>query len=146
MTAATASGHTDTLAGAVLLDTDVFSNLLRGGARAAPWASLVQGRTPLLSFISAGELKAWPLLNAWGATKRAALTSALAAIVILPYDESLLDEYARVMFDAKTTGHPLIQKAQSNDRWIAATARVHGVPLMTGNKQHFTGLPGLLVE
>lgn len=146
MTSATAPGPTASQAGAVLLDTDVFSNLLRGGTRAAPWAPLVQGRTPLLSFISAGELKAWPLLSNLGATRRAALASALAATVILPYDEDLLDEYAQVTFDAKTSGHSLFQKAQSNDRWIAATARVHGVPLMTGNKQHFTGLPGLLVE
>src|SRR3954469_18397707 len=52
---------------AVLLDTDVFSDLLRGGDRAAPWLPLVTGRYALVSFITAGELKAWAEIRNWGA-------------------------------------------------------------------------------
>lgn len=63
--------------GAVLLDTDVFSNLLRGGSRAAPWVPRVIGRQALVSFVTAGELQAWAETRKWGPARRTELSPAL---------------------------------------------------------------------
>jgi predicted nucleic acid-binding protein len=128
---------------AVLLDTDVFSFLLKGGTRAEKWRPLVAGRYALVSFITAGELKAWAYSRNWGAARRQDLDTRLGSTVVVPYDAALIDEYGRVYADAKAQGHALADKAHGSDRWIAATARVMGVPLLTGNLRHFAGLPGL---
>lgn len=128
---------------AVLLDTDVFSNLLRGGERAAPWIPLLSGCYTLVSFVTAGELQAWAEIKNWGERRRDDLAKRLASTIIVPYDKQLISEYARVVADARKTGHALAGSAQVNDRWIAATARLLGVPLLTGNHRHFKGLPGL---
>src|SRR3954451_16930146 len=92
---------------AVLLDTDVFSDLLRGGDRAAPWLPLVAGRYALVSFITAGELKAWAEIHRWGQDRRDDLDIRLGATVVVPYDSSLIEEYARVYGDARSHGHAL---------------------------------------
>ena len=60
-----------------------------------------------------------------------------------PTTVPLIDEYARVYADARRQGHALAGKAEANDRWIAATARLLGVPLVTNNRTHFGGLPRL---
>ena len=128
---------------AVLLDTDVFSNLLRGGERAAPWLPHVTGRYALVSFVTAGELKAWAESRNCGQARRDDLAARLGSTVVVPYDFALIDEYGRVFADAKSNGHALAGHCHTNDRWIAATARVLAVPLITGNRRHFAGLPGL---
>jgi predicted nucleic acid-binding protein len=128
---------------AVLLDTDVFSFLLLGGSKAAPWLPLVAGRYVLVSFITTGELKAGAEFKKWGQARRDDLATRLSSSVVVPYDSALIDEYARVYADARTQGHALAGRAQAGDRWIAATARVLVVPLLTGNRRHFAGLPGL---
>ena len=49
---------------AVLLDTDVFSFLIRpGDTRGDLYRPLVQGKTIALSFISVGELYVWAELR-----------------------------------------------------------------------------------
>jgi predicted nucleic acid-binding protein len=52
-------------------------------------------------------------------------------------------EWARLVAAARSDGHPLGAKAQANDAWIAASARLYGVPLATGNAAHYTGIDGL---
>jgi predicted nucleic acid-binding protein len=131
---------------AILLDTDVFSDLLRGGDRAAPWLPLVAGRYALVSFITAGELKAWAEIRNWGLNRRGDLEARLGATVIVPYDSALIDEYARVYGEARSNGHALGAPPHSNDRWVAATARLLAVTLLTRNRRHFIGLPGLDVH
>ncbi|WP_434740265.1 hypothetical protein [Micromonospora sp. SH-82] len=42
-------------------------------------------------------------------------------------------------------GHPLGQAPQTNDLWICATAIRYEAPLLTRNRRHFDGFPGLAV-
>ena len=136
-----ASGGED--AEAILLDTDVFIELMAGGDRAAPWLPLVAGRYALVSFVTAGEVTAGAEIGEWGQRRRGELAKRLGATVIVPYDAALIDEYARVYAVARKRGLALGGPHQANDRWIAATARLQGVPLLTRNRRHFEGLPGL---
>ena len=130
---------------AVLIDTDVFIELMAGGPRAARWLPLVEGRYGLISFVTAGEVKAGVEIQGWGQKRRDDLAKRFNATVTVPYDAALIDEYARIYAEARrmNPGHALGGKHQSNDRWIAATARLLGVPLLTNNPRHFEGLPGL---
>jgi predicted nucleic acid-binding protein len=57
----------------------------------------------------------------------------------------LIDEYGRVYADARANGLALGAPAQANDRWIAATARLLAVGLLTRNRRDFHGLPGLVL-
>ena len=141
MVAAEANAGADEDAEAVLVDTDVCSYLGLGGETAGAWLPLVAGRYVLISFVTAGELKAGAEFKNWGDAKRANLDHRLASSLIVPYDSALIDEYARVYAEPRHQGHALAGKPQTNDRWIAATARLLGVPLITNNRAHFLGLP-----
>lgn len=130
-------------AGAVLLDTDAFSYLHRGGVRAEPLRPLIEGQLPMLSFITVGELLRGALQGGWQEARRIQLQTSIDAMTVLPYDEIIIGHYAEITAWAVGHGHPLGQAEHGNDAWIAATARAHGVPLLTGNLRHFTDCPGL---
>lgn len=131
--------------GAVLLDTDAFSVLHRGGERAEGLRPVVEGRIPLLSFVTVGELLRGALHASWGEAKRTQLQARIDAMTVLPYDEVVIGAYAQITVDAVRIGHPLGQADHSNDAWIAATAVAHGVPLVSLNRRHFKGCPGLVL-
>ena len=124
---------------AVLLDTDVFSYLIRpGDTRGDLYRPLVKGKTVALSFISIGELYVWAEVRSWGPQKLADFEERLKACVIVPYDLELCKTYARVK--AKL---PAGQVIAMNDFWIAICAIRHSIPLLTNNKRHFSNIPGL---
>jgi tRNA(fMet)-specific endonuclease VapC len=131
--------------GAVLLDTDAFSYLHRGGPEAAAFRPLVDGRLPLLSFVTVGELLRGALQRGWGESKRTQLQARIDAMTVVPFDEIVIGAYAETTAWAVAHGHPLGQAVHSNDAWIAATARAHDVPLVTGNRRHFEGCDGLVL-
>jgi tRNA(fMet)-specific endonuclease VapC len=65
---------------AVLLDTDVFSYLIRpGDTRGDLYRPLVKGKTVALSFISVGELYVWAEVRNWGPQKIADFEERLKA-------------------------------------------------------------------
>lgn len=129
--------------GAVLLDTDAFSFLHKAGPRAQEFRPKIEGRLPLLSFVSVGELLRGALQNGWGEQRRTQLQARIDAMTVIPFDEIVISLYAETTAWAVAHGHPLGHAEQSNDAWIAATARAHGVPLLTGNRRHFDGCAGL---
>lgn len=130
---------TGTPSGAVLLDTDAFSHLHRGDEQARVWLDAVDGRIPLLSFVTVGELLRGAIQAGWGTSRRARLQARIDAMTVIPYDEVIVQSYAQVTADAVARGHPLGQAVHGNDAWIAATAVAHEVPLLTGNRRHFEG-------
>lgn len=131
--------------GGVLLDTDAFSVLHSSGLRAERLRPVVEGCLPLLSFVTVGELLRGALNAGWGEAKRTRLQARIDAMTVLPYDEVIIGTYAQVTVDAVRLGHPLGQAVHSNDAWIAATAVAHGVPLVSLNRRHFEGCPGLVL-
>jgi tRNA(fMet)-specific endonuclease VapC len=127
----------------VLLDTDVFSFLLKGPPASDPWVPLVQGKYLLLCFVTVAELLLWAESHNWGQQRRDSLQAKIDTTTVLPYNEALMAEWARLVATARSDRHPIGAKAQANDAWIAATARLYRVPLATGNLAHYTGIPGL---
>ncbi|MFQ5927407.1 MAG: PIN domain-containing protein [Terriglobia bacterium] len=124
---------------AILLDTDVFSFLLRrGDTRGELYRPLVKDKTIALSFVSVGELYVWSVKRKWAAKTIAAFEEKLKATVIVPYDLELCREYGRVKASL-----PEGRVVPANDLWIAVCAIRHSIPLLTHNQKHFEGIPRL---
>ena len=66
----------------------------------------------------------------------------LAPLFVLPPSPDICWQYGRIYRHLKDNG----QLIGTNDLWIAATAVVHGMPLVTRNRDHFTRIPDLEVE
>ncbi len=127
---------------AVLLDTDVFSYLLkRGDARGEPYKPHVRNKTIAISFVTVGELLYGAEKKGWGEPKRAELETRLRSVVIVPFDIQVCREYA-VLSNLKTADGGARTMA-ANDRWIAACAIRHRLSLVSNNRRHFEGVPRL---
>ena len=82
---------------AVLLDTDVFSFLMKGtDTRAELYKPHVKGKTIALSFVSVGELYAWSVTRKWGPKKIADLEHRIKTAIVVPYDMELCRQFGRL--------------------------------------------------
>ena len=66
---------------------------------------------------------------------------ALGNFVVYPYNRQMCRKWAEVSDEARRRGRPV----GVADAWIAATALLHGMPLVTHNREHFSGIEGLKV-
>jgi predicted nucleic acid-binding protein len=127
---------------AVLLDTDVFSFLMKGtDTRAALYKQHVRGKTVALSFVTVGELFTWSVRRGWGARKISDLEQRIKTAVIVPYDLDLCRQFGQINAEMLKIG----RQVPSNDLWIAACALRHAIPLVTHNAKDFEGIPGLKI-
>ena len=122
----------------VVVDTSVVSYLLKQHSLAASYQKLLGGKLLGISFMTVAELYRWPLERNWGAPRIESLLAHLRAYVVLPQDDALCWEWARIM---ARKGRPV----SSSDAWIAATAIRHAAPLITHNVRHFQGIDNLAV-
>jgi tRNA(fMet)-specific endonuclease VapC len=88
---------------AVLLDTDVFSYLLKDDSRAEFYRKHIQGKTVALTFVTVGELYHWAEKKKWGTKKIADLEQRFRATVIVPYDLEICRIYGRLRSTLKTS-------------------------------------------
>lgn len=127
---------------AVLLDTDVFSFLIKeGDTRAELYRPCIKGKTIALSFVTIGELFAWAVKKKWNAKRSAELERRIKAAVIVPFDLELCRQFGRTKAELMTIGRLI----PANDLWIAACALRHSLPLVTHNFSHFDGIPKLKI-
>lgn len=132
---------------AVLLDTDVIIDIERGtsGER---WHPHIEGQIPAASFVTPAELWRGAYERGYGEARNQEIREIIETLLVIPSTAALSEEWGKVVAEAKKLGHSLgaseLEKARhAHDAWIAATARLHGLPLLTGNRRHFEGLPGL---
>lgn len=129
---------------AVLLDTDVFSYLLkRVDARGDPYRQHVRDKTVAVSFITVGELLSGAEKRGWGHAKVQQLEARLRSVVVVPFDLQVCREYAKLGALKTPEGSP--RNMAANDRWIAACAIRHSLPLITNNRKHFEGVDRLTI-
>ena len=122
----------------VVVDTSVVSYLLKDHSLAGSYRQLLTDKLLGLSFMTVAELYRWPLERNWGPARIEALQAHLRAYVVLPQDDAMCWEWARIM---SRKGHPI----SSSDAWIAATAIRHAAPLVTHNVRHFETIEGLAI-
>ncbi|SCL28170.1 hypothetical protein [Micromonospora inyonensis] len=81
----------------------------------------------------------------WGDRRVLASEEAVRRYVVAPYHQELARLWGLLKAQAQSAGHPLGQSAHTNDLWICATAIRYEAPLLTLNRRHFDGFPGLAV-
>jgi predicted nucleic acid-binding protein len=122
----------------LLLDTNIISFALKSDSRRALYDAHVAGRRTCVSFMTVAELYSWAVGRRWGQPRRNDLLIELDRHVALPYDDALAWAWARVR---TIKGRPV----DPSDAWIAATALRYGLTLVTHNRRHFEGIPGLQI-
>lgn len=138
--------------GAALIDTDVYSALYvtpaevvaRQGHPVAEWRTALTGLRPVIAFQTRAELLGGAYLAGWGEKRVTELVAKLDDTPTIDEDRDVVEAYARLLADARNAAHPFgAPKQHVGDRWIAACAIAKQLPLLTGNRKHFAGAPGL---
>lgn len=123
----------------VVVDTDVVSYVFKGDSRAALYETHLVGKLTIASFMTIAELDRWDLQHNWGESKRARLRTFLQKYLISFGDRTLCHMWAEAVVSAHRNGWPI----GAADAWVAATALLHGIPLVTHNRSHYLGVEGL---
>jgi predicted nucleic acid-binding protein len=126
----------------VLVDTSAFINLTRSRSRAAVLRPYVEASRVVLSFVSVAELRRGARRRGYNQDSWRRMELEITGAVVVPPTDDLSNEWARLSDDARQQGHPLGGKAHAHDGWIAATARLYDLPLLTedGDFEGFGGL------
>ena len=123
----------------VVLDTDVVSFLFKSDTRAQIYLPELQDRQWFISFMTEAELEQWALLANWSEKRVDWLRLFLSRFVVVPSSHDLVLKWAEAMVAARRNG----RRIETADAWIAATALLYDVPLLTHNKADYLGVPGL---
>jgi tRNA(fMet)-specific endonuclease VapC len=124
---------------AVIVDTDVVSYLFKRHLVADLYLADLQDRRPLICFMTLAELDRWAIAAHWGENRREWLRLYLERVGVMPYDRTLCAKWAEVTVAAQAVGC----RIDCADAWVAATAVLAGVPLITHNRDDYLGVPGL---
>ena len=125
----------------VVVDTDVLSFLYKRDTRARLYEPHLNDPPFIVSFMSQAELRRWALERSWGELRRQDLENYLTRYLILHSDDQMCSRWAEAMNSARKSGRPIAPA----DAWIAATALLLEVPLITHNGAHYIGINGLRV-
>lgn len=129
----------DSLVEMVVVDTDVMSYVFKDDTRAALYEPHLAGKDLIISFVTFAELQRWAIASNWGASKRHKLAEYLSTVLIFHSDDDLCVQWAKITEDGRRRGRPI----QPSDAWIAATALLHDVYLITHNRRDFDSVTGL---
>lgn len=124
-----------------VVDTDVVSFLFKRDSRAEAYRPHLSGNLLVVSFMSVAELDRWAMERNWSEPRRSRMEEHLRNFVVYPYDRRLCREWAEVADGARRRGRPV----GVADAWIAATALLHDMPLVTHNRGHFSGIERLKI-
>jgi predicted nucleic acid-binding protein len=85
------------------------------------------------------EVERWAVQYRWGEHRLHWLHLYLKRFTVVPSSPDLCRKWAEVMVAAQAAG----RRIECADAWIAGTALLYGVPLMTHNRNDYLGVPGL---
>ena len=122
-----------------VVDTDVVSFLFKRDSRAELYRPHLTGRLLVVSFMTIAELDRWALARKWEEARRARMEQHLRNFVVYPFDRALCLKWAEVSDKAQRNGHPI----SCADAWIAATALLYDIPLITHNRKDYIGVVDL---
>ena len=118
----------------VVVDTCVLSAFFKGGPLATSYRPHVGSGRFIISFMTLAELYRWPLERGWAEWRRENLEKFIdRRCVIYPFNRALCRQWATTNDLARRNGRPI----QVGDAWIAATALLLGVPLVSNNRKDF---------
>lgn len=118
----------------LVLDTSVVVDVARnnrsGQAILETYSLKNRADRPLISVITTGEMLGIAKLQAWNADKTKVLNELLSEFVKLEITPEVVEAYADLVALCRIQNHTM---GQQNDMWIAATAKVTGAVLLTGD-------------
>lgn len=124
----------------VVVDTCVVSYRYNGYSLAERYDPHLTGNTLMVSFMTLAELHYGALKRRWGESRHEQLIAHVTLdYVIYPFNRALCLQWARIRNQTRDIGR-LVRVA---DAWIAATALLYDIPLVTNNRQHFEAIEGL---
>lgn len=120
-----------------LVDTDVISFIFNNSQHGVPYRQYMRKRTLLISFMTRAEIERGMRLSSWGFKKRDEMEGFLTTkFAVIHTNDAICRKWAEI---TSIKERPVAYA----DAWIAATAIVYRVPLITHNRKHFEGIPGL---
>jgi predicted nucleic acid-binding protein len=120
-------------------DTDVVSFLFKNHPIGRRYDPDLSGRVALISFMTVAELERWAIQYRWGEHRLRRLHLYLNRFTVVPSSPDLCRTWGEVMVAAQAAG----RRIECADAWIAATAVLYNVPLVTHNRNDYLGVPGL---
>lgn len=122
-----------------LLDTNIIINLVRNDNFEQEFNQtyLIPQNTLTTSVVVIGELEAFALKQKWGKRKIRGLNRIIKSLMVYPIrTKQIINRYAEIdaFSQNKLTNKPLKMSARNmgkNDIWIAATASVYDMTLLT---------------
>jgi tRNA(fMet)-specific endonuclease VapC len=118
----------------VVVDTCVVSYLYKDIPLAEAYRDRIAGNDKAISFMTFAELYYGTLKRNWGNRKRNELMEHVARdYTLFPFNRRLCVKWAEVRNQTRLVG----RKIRTGDSWIAATAMLYDLPLVTHNHKHF---------
>lgn len=118
----------------LILDTSVVVDVARnnrsGHAILETYSLRNRADRPLISIITTGEMLGIAKAQAWSSDKTRVLHELLSEFVKLELTPEVIEAYADLVALCRQQNHTM---GQQNDMWIAATAKVTGAVLLTGD-------------
>ena len=114
----------------LLVDTDVLSHIAWRRPQGQPFAPLLHGKVPFVSFVTVGEMYFGAEKAGWGEPRVAKMEAILMRYIVIPGTYEVARQYGLVK-------RAFLDQVDENDMWIAATALAHELPVMTNNLRHF---------
>lgn len=126
---------------AALVDTDVVSYLFKRDTRSSLYQPHLKGGLNSISFMTVAELDYWAVAQNWGQQRRNKLAEFLREFTVIDSSRLLCLKWAEVRVLSRRQGRMI----QPSDAWIAATALLYEVPLLTHNASDFAWIDALTV-
>jgi predicted nucleic acid-binding protein len=128
----------------VIADTNVFgADLLRPtAALARGYQPFLAGRAVLVSFTTVAELRYGARRAGWGEQRLRRLDARIGSAQIIWPGPDLVSAYVELRHECASIGHGLSHHDHEADRWIAASALLLRVAVVSHDRI-FRGVPGL---
>ena len=123
----------------ILVDTDVVGLLFAKHPESEHYAGEIAGNAALISFQSVAEIERWTVMRAWLPERCAYMHMYLERYTLIPSSPDLCRRWAEVLAAGEESGYPVTY----GNAWIAATALLYRVPLLTHNADRYRGIPAL---
>ena len=125
----------------ILLDTNIVSYIFRKHPLGEKYKPHIEGRLLFVSFITPAEMYYGAYKDEWGIEKQNRLAKHLRGYAVIPFNF----EICRKWGDIKAGLWRERNLIKDNDIWIAATALIAGIPLITHDSGDFDRIPGLKI-